>query len=854
MEVLKQRTRLLISDYTDREKTKLEDYTAKMDNVYLYYDPDKGTIGVPTGFDKFIKEKFPKAIIKDDLNSYWPYNKIKPVQHNAEPRNQLQKDFISFALENMSKGQKIAGILGPGSGKGQPLYTKIPSPNGIKCLGDLEIGDKIFGSDGRPITVTDIFDQGIMDVYKVTFNDGRYALCDENHLWNVTTSLSSEVKTLPLKEIVKDYKHIKKSRLRDKESGKTNRDPYLYKYRIPILNKPVEYNHREIPIHPYVLGAFIGNGCCRDSVLAISCGDDFIPNKIADLCNFKVKKRSKNNFTYDFYDKDTNKPIHTKDFFKDLPEMINCYSRDKFIPDNYIYNSIEIRMELLRGLMDTDGAITYNHARYHVSYSSCSEKLLKQIKYIIMSLGFNTSNIYKDNRNEKYQNGFFGSILFLVPHTFKQYLFTIPKKHLQALKCTNLPDTCRTSNYLIIKDIKLIKQEKTRCIKVDAEDQLYLTENFIVTHNTFMACYCAIKLGGKTLIVVPTSSIKVQWGETLTGMFKVDPSKVKVINNPRDFINCNADFVIISHGSLSALNKNYDLEKIMKDNKFYLKVIDEVQMFFRNIILIDSSCNIMNNLYLTGTFGRSDEVENNLYQNMFGDLKIFKEQMKKPTFWDRRPGNIYGQRPYHYTNIIWTNSGLTFEQWKSINTAKTYSEREGMWVRYGINISQYMNLVIPSDGTITPFIKTLIKIVQTGEKECQYGTSLILLPTVQTCKTMIEHLKQYFHDKKFGTINSLQSKAENQKNKVESDILVSTIASCGTGFDKKGLSKTYLFSPIKSWILSTQIFYRTRRRDDGKPVYFYDVIDAGNGQLRRWGNGRVEIFREKSIKLKVIKM
>ena len=486
MEVLKQRTRLLISDYTDREKTKLEDYVARMDNVYLYYDPDKGTIGVPPGFEKTLKEKFKNVTIKDDTNSFWPYSTITPVVHNAEPRNQLQKDFIEFALDNISRGQKIAGILGCGSGK------------------------------------------------------------------------------------------------------------------------------------------------------------------------------------------------------------------------------------------------------------------------------------------------------------------------------------------------------------------------------TFMACYIAIKVGLKTLIIVPTSSIKIQWGETLIKMFNVDQSRVKVVNSPKDFINTNADFAVVSHASLASINKNYDLEKIIKNNKFGITIIDEAQMFFKNIIMIESSSNIKNTLFLTGTWGRSDEIENNLYQTMFEDIKIFREKMKTPTFWDRRPGNVYGQRPYHQTRIIWTNSGLTSEQLKSINTAKTYSEREGMWVRYGINVGAYMNLVIPPDGTVTRFVKTLIKVVKMAESECPYGSTLILLPTIQCCKTMINHLKPYFPDKKIGTINSLQSKAENQKNKVESDILVSTIASCGTGFDKVGLAKVLLFAPTKSWINVTQIFYRNRRRSDGKDVWMWDVIDSCSGQLKRWGNERVNIYREKSKKLKVI--
>jgi len=759
MEILKQRTRLLISDYTDREKERIENYVAKMDNVYLYYDQDKGTIGIPPGFEQSLKEKFPKAIFKDDTNSYWPYNTIQPVNHNAEPRNQLQKDFINFALDKINKGQKIAGILGCGSGKEEPYSARIPTPNGWTTMGELKVGDYVFGAHGEPQKISQIYEQGEKDVYGITFDNECKVKCGLEHLWYVKTSYNEEYHPVILKEIINNFN---KSDI---------------KYYIPRLSDPVEYPSKKVSIDPYTLGTSIG---------------------------------------------------------------IESYKDNLIIPDNYIYNDKTIRLSLLQGLMDSSGNITEDD--FEISYSSTFKKLLDQILEIVRSLGWD-GNIDIENN----------TLFIKIPNNEKHKLFTLQSKKEIALKAINYGND-NFRDCLLIKDIKLIGRENSRCLYIDSPEHLYLTDDFIVTHNTFMACYIAIKTQMKTLIVVPTSSIKVQWGETLTKMFNVSQSRVKVINSPRDFVNCDADFVVVSHASLSSINKNYDLEKILKNNRFGITIVDECQMFFKNIIMIESCSNIKNTIFLTGTFGRSDEVENNLYQKMFGDIEIFREKMKTPTFWDRRPGNIYGQKPYHQTRIIWTSSGLSGEQIKAINTSKVYSEREGMWVRYGINIGQYMNLVIPSDGRMTPFVKTLIKVVQMGEKECPYGSSLVLLPTIKTCKVMIEHLKAVFPNKKIGTINSLQSKAENQKNKIESDILVSTPSSCGTGFDKIGLSKTYMFSPMKSWILTLQIYYRTRRRDDGRDVYFYDVIDKASTQLKNWGNSRVEIYRPKSIKLKVISM
>lgn len=372
------------------------------------------------------------------------------------------------------------------------------------------------------------------------------------------------------------------------------------------------------------------------------------------------------------------------------------------------------------------------------------------------------------------------------------------------------------------------------------------------TGKTFMACYCAIKVGLRTLIITPTSSIKAQWGETLTGMFKVDPEKVLVVNSPKQFFNVKADFVIVSQASLASINKDYDLEKIMQDNKFGTKIIDEVQMWFHNIIKVDANSNICNNWYITGTFGRSGSEENALYQKMFGDLEIFREQQKKPTIFDRKPGNIYGMKPHTNTKMVWAHSGISKEDLQSVNNSIRYSERSGKWVRYGLNVPSYVNIVIPQDGTMTKFLRTILKVIQQAEKEVTYGKTLILGNTIASALVVKGYCEKMFPDRKIGTIHSRQSKAENDAAKAECDMIVSTIQSCGTGFDYKGLSKLIVFAQYQSWILTDQISGRNRRRDDGRDTYMWDIVDADVRQLRAWANARADVERRKSKTFKVV--
>ena len=115
MNNVKERTRLIFTDYNDGERRKIEDLVASMDNVFLYQDPDDKMIGLPTGMEATIKRVFPYAKFTDNSSAYWDFARIQQVEHNAQPRNQLQIDFINFVLENAKKKQKLAGILSQGT-------------------------------------------------------------------------------------------------------------------------------------------------------------------------------------------------------------------------------------------------------------------------------------------------------------------------------------------------------------------------------------------------------------------------------------------------------------------------------------------------------------------------------------------------------------------------------------------------------------------------------------------------------------------------------------------------------------------------------------------------------------------
>ncbi len=834
MKITRERTRIIFEEYNDIEHRKIDRMVSTADRTLHYEDKDYNKIYIASGMLDTVKQAFPKVSIIDKSSEFWPYAKIPSVEHSAEPRNQLQIDFINFVLEQAKNNRKLAGILSPGTGKQEPISNRIPTPFGYMRMGDIKVGDQVLGINGKPIDVIGTYPQGVRDIYKITFNNGRYALCGLEHLWNVYQDSDLCQKTVMLKDMISDYKTY------------SNGICY-YKYKIPTLSSSVEYNSEDVPIHPYVLGALTD----RCSTLVTS-DNIFISNKIAKICKLELRYLS-DEIKYYFYDANTNKPVITKEFFKDIPEVIQHHSRNVRIPNIYKYNRVEVRMELLRGLMDSNGFIS-DDAEYTISYSSCSKRLLEDIQEIVRSLGYN-GKIEMEKR--KYTKGYYGKIILDVPNSFKPNLFSLTDKLHIAEKALS-SDTEDRFKYLIVKDIQLIKQEEAKCIAVDTADGLYLTKDFIVTHNTFMACYAALKVGLRTLIIVPTSNIKAQWVETLVKMFKVPSERVLSVNSPKDFLNIKADFAVVSQASLAVLHKKYDLESIMKTNMFGIKVIDEVQMWFHNILKVDASSNICNNWYLTGTFGRSSEEENTLYQTMFGDLAFFREKDKPKTLFNRNPGNIYGMKPHMHSVMIWTKSkvldGLTDAEAKKILVTWKYSERSDKWNRIGINIPAYTEKIIPADGTMTKFLQVLLDVIKMANDKVRYGKMLVLVPTIASVETVADLIRKIYPNYKVGTIHSRNNKRDNDDSKKNADILVSTAASAGTGFDVPGLSKLIIGQQVKSWILTDQISGRLRRRSDGLDTYLWDIADASIPQLRAWARVRSDTLKRKSKSFKVIDM
>lgn len=368
-----------------------------------------------------------------------------------------------------------------GHGKAIPNDTLIPTPIGWRKVGDIEVGDSLFGQDGKATRVKAIYPQPEeKEIWEITFSDGRVAKCCADHLWEYSykSHRKWETRVESIKEIYNRTLSLKGGLKDDKG----------WRYRIK-LNEPVQYCPKPFSIHPYIMGAILGDGSLRyqssNKALTFSSNNEELPNKIAKLLgdNWIAKKNSDFNFNYTFKQKDNMKHnLWVEELFKDYPGLWQAKSEDKYIPQDYLYGSIKQRYQLLQGLLDTDGSIDKNKGR--VTFFTISEKLKDNIVELCRSLGFITGVIL-DRREEKYCTGVGYIVTIQCPKEVKKDIFTLSYKKNIAIEYANNGKRSEHKDFLAIIDIKqtTIKTKMT-CFTVANNSHLFLMNDYIVTHNT----------------------------------------------------------------------------------------------------------------------------------------------------------------------------------------------------------------------------------------------------------------------------------------------------------------------------------------------------------------------------------
>lgn len=397
-------------------------------------------------------------------------NKLQKLNKDPlRPQTDAQKRYMS-AIDNFT----LTIATGPaGTGKAQPLDAKIATPNGFVAMGDLAVGSEIVGSDGKATRVTAIYPQGEKEIFKISFEDGRTTECCDEHLWRVYCyEWTDKWRTLPTIDLRK---------LLAKKS---------YKNRLYVqLVKPVETVEQKLELHPFVVGSLIGDGCMTQNSVLLATADVFIADKFESLLpeNYELVHRSDFNFSVVKIDREKSKENVVNSACKNLG--LDKFSYEKQIPEIYMNGSISQKLELLQGLFDADG--TVDKKTGSVSYCTTSPILANQIQFLIRSLGGlakisnkKTSFTYK---GEIKSGRLAYNISVRIPNA--EALFSLKRKSDLAKKNIQYRECLR----LRINSIESLDKKQAQCISVQAEDHLYVTDDFIVTHNTYIAASMAAK-------------------------------------------------------------------------------------------------------------------------------------------------------------------------------------------------------------------------------------------------------------------------------------------------------------------------------------------------------------------------
>lgn len=319
----------------------------------------------------------------------------------------------------------------------QPIVT----PKGLRKHGDLKVDDYVFGRDGSPVKVLWVSPKDTVE-YVVTFSDGERVECHGNHEWVVYNRSAQEWQQVETKTLYADKKRRRRQ----------GRNKYLID-----ANVCVQFRAKPTPIDPYTLGAWLGDGSTRKGCIYIGCDD-------VEIIRYSRYKFHENRGT-------TARVFYSSELYADLKAC--GYIDNKHIGDEYIYNSVAVRKELIAGIIDTDGYVYPKTGR--VTISNTNEKLIEQIALILRSLGervvitsyppeMSSSGI--QGTKTVYQIGFSPSV---------EYPTQVPRKAITKLR--------EKKKRAIVKIEPVGRKAYGHCIQV--EGGIYLVgTHFVPTHNS----------------------------------------------------------------------------------------------------------------------------------------------------------------------------------------------------------------------------------------------------------------------------------------------------------------------------------------------------------------------------------
>lgn len=361
---------------------------------------------------------------------------LRPQTFSQVVGNRLNNKILMTLAKNPDKGPSTIILQGSfGSGKALDVNSMIPTPSGLKRAGDIQIGDFLFDRTGQPTRVTGVFPQGLLDSYKVEFEDGRVVYCNSEHLWTIIDRKTGAFNTLSLQNIIDRNIEVE----------------------IPV-NQPVQYSSKQYTIPPYVLGLLLTESeVDKTTVLYSGKYLDILKSQMPNIeweynliWSYSIPKDSQGNI------------ISKEAFYGDILTDVE----NSIIPEIYLQGSIPQRWDILHGIMDVRGTVSNDNN----VFCEIEQSMRESFQRLVNSLGLVVSIIEGVNKDVFY---------------FKANRKTIKKLfNIRQIEDRPYNSHIDTTKIAITSIEKEEEQREMVCFLVDNPDHLFLCNDFIVTHNT----------------------------------------------------------------------------------------------------------------------------------------------------------------------------------------------------------------------------------------------------------------------------------------------------------------------------------------------------------------------------------
>lgn len=523
-----------------------------------------------------------------------------------------QEEFISkCAAELESSGVLIEMPCGHGKchGKG----TKILMYDGsVKCVEDIVVGDLLMGDDSAPRKVLSLA-RGREELFVVHQKKGEDYIVNRSHI----LSLQKREWGNPIKGGIKDVS------VEDYLSLSKTQRSYLYGYCVPI-----NYPQRPVSIPPYLLGAWLGDGTSKEISFTCDHRDRHLIHYYREIAKTyglrlnRIPQEGNNACVYRFVS-DIFEKGHRKNPLLDLFRNYDLIN-NKHIPNDFLINSFENRLELLAGIIDTDGS----YSNYVLEVTQKRKHLAEQIRSLCWSLGFRVRMTEKIVKGDSYWRLIISGDIHKIPTK-------LPRKKISRRVINKNP-------YVNGISLESIGEGDYYGFTLDGNHRYCLWDG-TVTHNTVLAIWLAYQRGVQTMVLVPTYYLAKQWKERIE---EFTTATVTLVKSTDSEIPTDSDFTIVVMDLFTCRTLPKELVEnighVILDEahrvgaETYLPILNEIPAYYRTA--------------LTATFRRADGVHK-ILKFHFGTHIGMTNRFPKPLIYGIKTGvqirNIISKnRPY----------------------------------------------------------------------------------------------------------------------------------------------------------------------------------------------------------------